>query len=52
VSTVISPVTQDALTAVKAASMGEVNLPLLDEIGKHRMIVPTSISNAKPSAIS
>ena len=47
-STVINPVTQVALTAVHAASRGFVKVPLAEEIGRVRRMVPNRISPRKP----
>ena len=52
VSTVTSPVTQVALTAVKAASSGGVKVRETDEMGSIKSSAPSSIIMRKPIAIT
>jgi hypothetical protein len=52
VSTVIRPVTQLALVAVKSASSGCVNSPEADEKGITRRSVPSNINAKNPKIIT
>ena len=51
VSSVTSPVTQVALTAVKTASSGFVKLRSAEETGSINSTAPARMTNRKPAAI-
>ena len=51
VSSIMSPVTQVALTAVNMDVLTEVKLPFADETGRQRSRVPSKISAVNPRRI-